>query len=228
MNWKSGMVGLSLAAALIGAGTTGAIAQAPPAKSFDMIDDRPTALGQMWASVSKALGWATDAVSVVSDYVVPPSTSSLAAAARDDQGAGFFRLLGLAGYKMKKVENVVGLIPGLSFTFGIARELSEADLDYIDEQLTVFQLENPGVLGRFQRSLVSTIIAVNTGGGLQVSELQLTLLPLPKAEFTVTPTEAYLGEEASALMRAIQRVDRQLRDFTKTSVKPSTGVVMRP
>ncbi|MCC7275998.1 MAG: hypothetical protein IT561_25245 [Alphaproteobacteria bacterium] len=215
---------VALVALLIGLGTLQPVAaqQAPLREPTDLINDRPKTIGRLWAATQDAFSWTAGIVGSALDYVMPPSPSSLVAAAREDDSSDMLKLLGLAGYKLKEVDNEVGLIPGLAFKFAIVRELSEADIDYLDEQLDLFRLRSPGLLGQLQRSIVSTVLAINSGGGMQVSELKLRLLPLPKAEFSVTPSATLLGEEASALMRAIQRVDRRVRDIAPTSVRTST------
>ncbi|BBK38407.1 hypothetical protein STAQ_34850 [Allostella sp. ATCC 35155] len=201
----------------------------PPAKmaettreeeATDLIRDRPRTLNKLWAMVAGVAGWTADTAMDAIDVIAPPSAKSLASA-RDT--GHLFKLLGLAGYKMKEIDNLVGLIPGLSFKFGLVREVSEADLDYLDEQMDLHRLNNPGLLSELQRGIVSTVVAINSGGGMQVSELKLTVLPLPKAEFAITPSEAALSEEGSALMRAIQRVDRRLRDLAKTEVRAAVS-----
>lgn len=201
----------------------------PPAKmaemaqdeqATDLIRDRPRTLNKLWAMVAGAAGWTADTALDAIHVIAPPSAQSLASA-RDT--GHLFKLLGLAGYKMKEIDNLVGLIPGLSFKFGLVREVSEADLDYLDEQMDLHRLNNPGLLSELQRGIVSTVVAINSGGGMQVSELKLTVLPLPKAEFSITPSETALSEEGSALMRAIQRVDRRLRDLAKTEVRAAVS-----
>ncbi|WP_374441218.1 hypothetical protein [Stella sp.] len=182
----------------------------------DLIRDRPRTLSKLWGMAAGAMGWATDTAMDAVHFVAPPSVRSVATA---HESAHLFKLLGYAGYKMKEIDNEVGLIPGLAFKFGLVREASEADLDFLDEQMDLHRFNNPGLLSELQRGIVSTVVAINSGGGMQVSELKLTLLPLPKAEFSITPTETALSEEGSALMRAIQRVDRRIRDISRAELK---------
>jgi hypothetical protein len=62
--------------------------------------------------------------------------------ARDD----FSWLMNIAGFKLKEIESSFSLLPGLSFTFGHARELTEADRDYVEQQLERHAGRNPGPL----------------------------------------------------------------------------------
>lgn len=193
----------------------------------DLIDDRPSVLGTAWTLTKTTFSWVGDVTGSVLSVVLPPSTSNLAATSNED-GSEIFRLLGLAGYKLKEIDNEVGIIPGVAFKFAMVRELSEADLDYLDEQIEVFKLRNPGLVAELQRAIVRTVVAINSGGGMQVSDLKLTVLPLPKASFSVTPAATVLGEEASTLMRAIQRVDRRVRGIGSTEVKTAVPAPGKP
>ena len=207
---------LRVAALLIGLVAGPAMAQQNP---NDMVTDRPSALGPAWAAAMSSLGWVGNVAGSVISYVTPPSPGSLAASGKDEDGSELFRLLGLAGYKLKEIDNDVGIIPGVSFKFAIVRELSEADYDYLDEQLELFQIRRPGMVAELQRAIVRTVVAINSAGGMQVSDLKLKILPLPGASFTVSPSATVLSEESSILMRAIQRVDRRIRNIV-SEVRP--------
>lgn len=209
---------LRMAALLIGLAAGPALAQQNP---NDLVADRPSALGTAWELTKSGLSWVGDMAGSALSAVLPPSPQNLAAAGKDEDGSELFRLIGLAGYKLKEVDNDVGIIPGVSFKFAIVRELSEADYDYLDEQIELFQIRRPGMIGELQRTIVRTVVAINSAGGMQVSDLKLTVLPLPKASFSVTPNATVLGEEASTLMRAIQRVDRSVRALPGGEARPA-------
>ncbi len=193
-------------------------------KSPDLIRDRPRTLDKMWAMTMAAAAWTAGVTMDAVDQIMPPSASDFTA---ENDSTHLFKLLGYAGYKLKEIDNEVGLIPGLAFKFGLVREVSEADLDYLDEQMDYHRFANPGLLSELQRGIVSSVVAINTGGGMQVSELKLRLLPLPKAQFSITPSEGALSEEGSALMRAIQRVDRRVRDIARTELKAAAPEARR-
>jgi hypothetical protein len=196
-------------------------AAAQPVNSNDLINDRPTVLGTAWSTASRPIYWAGSVLGSTFGFLLPPSAGDLASSAKDEDGSELFRLLGLAGYKLKEIDNHVALIPGISFKFAIAREMSEADMDYLDEHLELSQIRNPGLYSQLQRAIIRTVVGINSAGGMQVSELQLTVLPLPAASFSVTPSAVALDEENSALMRAIQRVDRRVRGIATMEVKPA-------
>ncbi|WP_123694251.1 hypothetical protein [Stella humosa] len=201
-------------------------AEPSPDDAADLVRDRPRTLNKLWSASLQAAQWAADLAMSAIDQVAPPSATDFAG--DDAQQAGqLFKLLGMAGYKLKEIDNEVGLIPGLAFKFGLVREISQADIDYLDEQMQLHRINFPGVISSVQRSIVSTVVSINNGGGMQVSELKLTLLPLPKAEFSITPSATALSEEHSALMRAIQRVDGRVRDLSRLEVKAAAAAQKR-
>jgi hypothetical protein len=185
----------------------------------DLVNDRPSAIGTAWAYAMTSLSWVGGVAGSAISTVMPPSPGSLAATGKDEDGSELFKLLGLAGYKLKEIDSDVGIIPAVSFKFAIVRELSEADYDYLDEQIELFQLRSPGIIAEMQRAIVRTVVAINSAGGMQVSDLKLKVLPLPGASFSVTPAATVLGEEASMIMRAVQRVDRRIRNIV-TEIRP--------
>ncbi len=50
----------------------------------------------------------------------------------------------IAGYKLKEIESSISLLPSLSLTFGQARELTDADRDYVERMLERHARRNPG------------------------------------------------------------------------------------
>jgi hypothetical protein len=214
---KTAFFRVAMLATLLGA--MPALAQ--PVNSNDLVMDQPSLLGTAWSAASRPIYWAGGVLGSTFSFLLPPSAGDLASSAKDEDGSELFRLLGLAGYKLKEIDNDVGLIPGVSFKFAIVREMSEADMDYLDEHLELSQIRNPGLYSQLQRAIIRTVVGINSAGGMQVSELKLTVLPLPKASFSVTPSQVALDEENSALMRAIQRVDRRVRGIATMEVKPA-------
>ena len=130
-----------------------------------------------------------------------------------------FKLLSVAGYKLKEIDTQVGLIPTVAFKFGLVRELSEADYDYLETRVDDWALRAPGAGTTLQRAIMDTVIAINTSSDYQVSTLKVQFLPLPKVAFSVSPKITALGEEGSALMRAIQRVDRNVQGVRREMKK---------
>ena len=61
------------------------------------------------------------------------ATSQMRGGRQEDND--FRWLMNIAGYKLKEIESTVGLIPGLGLNFAVARELTEADRDYVERAL---------------------------------------------------------------------------------------------
>ena len=125
---------------------------------------------------------------------------------RDD----FTWLMTIAGYKLKEIESSISLLPSLSLTFGQARELTEADREYVERALERHARQNPGTLASMQRSIVRSILEAGELGGFTVEKVEVNLFPLPRVKFQLAPLDAPLGLEASRIMRAIDRLNQRL------------------
>lgn len=128
---------------------------------------------------------------------------------RDD----FTWLMDIAGYKLKEIESSVGLIPSLSLTFGHARELTEADREYVERSLTRHARNHPGPLAAMQRAIVRSILDASEIGHFAVEKVQVDLFPLPKVTFALAPIDPPLSPEASRIMRAIDRMNARLQSM---------------
>lgn len=187
----------------------GTMAILPPT---DLVRDRPTYLELVLAYSGRALGGAWDLFyDNVLDRILPPSPMSVANNVTKEDAMELFKLLSLAGYKLKEIDTQVGLIPTVAFKFGQVRDLSEADTDYLETRLQDWAVRSPGMGTSIQRSIMDTVIAINNSTDYHVSTLKVQFLPLPKVAFSVSPKTGALGEESSALMRAIQRVDKNVQ-----------------
>ncbi|MBF0129006.1 MAG: hypothetical protein HQL33_03340 [Alphaproteobacteria bacterium] len=202
-----------------------ALAAPPPSEPADLVDDRPWLIGSVGDTAGKALETAWDAASDLVSSVLPPSPSHLAST-EDEQE--LVKLMSYAGYKLKEIDSQVGIIPTIAFKFALVRELSEADWDFLDYRLELSRFHTPGLLPAIKRAIVEMVMRINTSGGYQVSELKVQMLPLPKVAFSITPKVTALGEESSALMRAIQRMEKRLRGdiaVVKGKVLPRNNAV---
>ncbi|NCY25230.1 MAG: hypothetical protein EBX37_10315 [Alphaproteobacteria bacterium] len=120
-------------------------------------------------------------------------------------------LMGIAGFRMKNIESTLGLLPGLTLEFGQARELSEADREYLDRALRRHARRQPGPFSALQRIIISGILEANEIQGFNVEKLTVTLLPLPYVKFTIAPSDAPRGPEASRVLMAIERLNQRLQ-----------------
>ena len=119
--------------------------------------------------------------------------------------------MGIAGFKLKSIESTLGLLPGLTLQFGRARELSEADREYLERALQRHARRQPGAFSALQRTIISGILEANEIQGFSVERLTVSLLPLPYVKFTLAPSDAPLGAEASRMLQAIERLNQRLR-----------------
>jgi hypothetical protein len=188
-----------------------AMAATDPAEAVDLIDDRPSVIATIFGATANVFSAIIDKAEDLISTVLPPSPTTLSKSSTGEDEQELMKLLGYAGYKLKEIDSQVGIVPTLAFKFALTRELSEADWDYLDYRLELSRFHTPGLGAAIQRTIVETVMAVNTGDSYQVSELKVQILPLPKVAFSVTPKVTTLGEESSALMRAIQKMEKRLR-----------------
>lgn len=184
---------------------------APTNEPVDLIRDKPSVAANAFEALGASIGWLWDKTTDALSVILPPSPVSLAKTVDDKDQVELVTLLSYAGYKLKEIDSQVGVIPTIAFKFGLTRELSEADWDYLDYRLELSRFRTPGLGATLQRAIVGTVMTINTGGAYQVSELKVQILPLPKVAFSVAPKITALGDESSTLLRAIQRMERRLR-----------------
>ncbi len=91
------------------------------------------------------------------------------------------------------------------------RELTEGDKAHLDRTLQRWAAEDGSPSARIQRRIIYTILDINDLGKYSVDELKVTLLPLPKATFSLGPAEGGLSAETDILLRAIKGQARRGR-----------------
>ena len=99
-------------------------------------------------------------------------------------------LMDLAGYKLKEFESSIGLVPGALMTFGIVREMSEADRDALDRALRLDARARTDAVSAIQRRVVRTVLDVGQTEGYVVSTVELTVFPLPEIRLVVSAAGA--------------------------------------
>jgi hypothetical protein len=135
----------------------------------------------------------------------------------------FAWLMDLAGYKLKEIESSISLLPGLSLTFGQARELTEADREYIERMLERHAINHAGPLSAVQRMIVRGVVEAGELGSFSVDKVEVDLFPLPRVRFQLSPTDAPLGVEASRIMRAIERLNERVTALGARQPGSGTG-----
>jgi|GEM_PF-1301312 len=99
-------------------------------------------------------------------------------------------LMDIAGYKVTSIDSSFGLIPGASMKFGIAREMSNSDQEYLDQVLYLDSRHRVGLVAELQRRIVRAVRDAIEGGGLEVRSVTVTFLPLPDVSLSVSPKES--------------------------------------
>jgi hypothetical protein len=117
----------------------------------------------------------------------------------------------IAGYKLKEIESYVGVVPSLQMTFGQARELTEADREFVERHLLRHARRYPGPLAAIQRMIVRSVLEASDIRGFSVEKVAIDIFPLPKVKFVFTPADAPLSLDAARIMRAIDGVNRTLQ-----------------
>jgi hypothetical protein len=157
-------------------------------------------MGRWFGALRDGLGFGPSAINLAQRY------------SRDSvQTDDFNWLMGIAGFKLKMIESTFSLLPGLTLEFGQARQLSEADHEFLERQLERHAQRNPGPLAAVQRIIMEGIIEANGMDGYAVEKISVTLLPLPYVRLTIAPVDAPMGPDASRIMRAIEQLNYRLQ-----------------
>lgn len=145
------------------------------------------------------------------DLVTPPTVLDVARRARVTDPYDFSSMMENAGYKLKEVESSVALIPAIGFSFGIARELSDADREWLAIQLDRHQKRRSGLFAAAERAIIQSLLDAQELGGYQVEKVEVDVFPWPRVKFVITPTDTPMSDEGGRLMRAIDRVHQSVK-----------------
>ncbi|MBI3453980.1 MAG: hypothetical protein HY057_14325 [Rhodospirillales bacterium] len=202
---KAKIFAMAFAASLFFYQTGPLVAQGLPAPAVDAAaEPQPGMIASIVNTLATAWSYLTDSVTDAGTAVTPPTPSGFVKSLRGKDASEFWSLVGDAGYDLREVSTVVGLIPEVEVMFEIARELSEADREYVEERLDDFARREPGLVSKLQRSIVYALLEAAEIGEYRVEKLKINVLPLPRAEFSLSPADAPLTEEHDALLRAIR------------------------
>jgi len=151
-------------------------------------------------------------ISSATGYLSPPTVTDVARY----HGGGedpydFIPMMDAAGYKLKEVHTAVALIPSVSFTFAVARELSDADREWLAAQITRHGKKRSGLVAAAERSIVQSLLDAQELGGYEIETVEVDLFPWPTVKFAISPVDAPLGSEAAKLMRAIEKVAESIK-----------------
>ncbi len=136
---------------------------------------------------------------------------AMAARGQSTADLDFSVLMDIAGYKLKEIESVVGIVPHFSMTFGQARDLTEADREYLERILDRHARNHGGPLAWAQRAIVHAVLEASDLGGLAIDKVEIDFLPLPRVKFVLAPADAPLGLDAARIMRAVDQLNRRMQ-----------------
>lgn len=164
-------------------------------------------------SVQPLFQWVGYAAGVVQGLVKLAFDDTANAATPD--GLDFAKLMDLAGYTTEEFQTSVGLFPGAGMTFGIVREMSEADQDYLERRLALDAHLRPGPLPAMQRKIVRSVLDVSEANNYEISQVVIELLPLPSFKLVVTPKDAPISQDTTSILRAIERLGNRVNEMTQ-------------
>lgn len=186
-----------VAAAIVATGLLYGTPGQAASTSGGFLDSVNQAIGSVWDFISSPFPSAGGGVE-------PPSPMRYLHGMKSKEASSFWGHLKHAGYELKEVSTVIGLIPGVSFEFLLVRELTEADRDSLERKLEIAEELNPGLIPAIQRQIVRTLLEASDLKEMRIAELTVALLPLPSAEFKLEPIEVPLGEGHDVIYRAVQ------------------------
>jgi len=137
-------------------------------------------------NVMPLMTWLADVVKSTGSlvgYVLGGSTSGSTSGELD-----FTQLMDLAGYKTTEFDTSVGIIPDAGMIFGIVREMSEADKDYLERVLRLDARTRTGAVPDIQRKIVRSVLEVSEAEGYDINQVDIELLPLPSVRLVLKPT----------------------------------------
>ena len=139
-----------------------------------------------WASWIASGTWTM----LTARFAVPPP----------DDAMDFASLMDIAGYRVTGIASSIGVLPDAGMTFGIAREMSDADQAYLERILYRDSLNRPGAMSALQRRIIRSIMCVSEVGSFEVSKVEIAFLPLPKISLVMSPKDVVRanGQQASA------------------------------
>jgi hypothetical protein len=168
--WDQAMRATLIAAPPSGAGTT---RERPSMSLLDLVN-------RGWNYIKGLFGRSAS-------VAAPSSTADWLTQLNEDHQTGFWTLLNDAGYNLKSIDTTIGIIPAVTFQYALSRQLSEADKSWLERKLDRFARDEPGPISVLQRTIIHGILQGNETEGYMVDTVKISLLPLPKASFSMIP-----------------------------------------
>lgn len=125
----------------------------------------------------------------------------------------FKNMMDAAGYAVKSIKMGAGVIPDLSLTFGLKREVSEFDRAYAYRLLRKHARARSGPTAIAERIIVHTVLELQTFPTYDIAKVEVTLLPLPSVEFVAEPKVVTLDSDTSYVVRRIEQLNAKLESL---------------
>lgn len=183
------------------AGEVAAAEPSPPKSEVPLVLTIEEKVSTLWDDTRTAL-------SSFFSMFVPPSPLELANRI-DSPDSEFWSLLSDAGYQVKEIESSVGVVPEVSATFQVMREMSDSDREFLERRLDSHARRDGGLTARLQRLIVNVILEASESGHYRIEKLEVVLLPLPKARFVLTPVEGVRDIHQQAILHAIDQLKKK-------------------
>lgn len=125
----------------------------------------------------------------------------------------FDNLMDAAGFKVKEVETGFGVYPVLVTTFGHARELSNADIVYINRLLRKQRAERSTPKSYIERQIVEFVVQSEffLGDKYEIEKVEVEILPLPKVKFVTQPKVKPYSDDTEVILKAIDRLNTKIQ-----------------
>jgi phosphate transport system substrate-binding protein len=134
----------------------------------------------------------------------------------DTSASAFDSLMDLAGYKTQELQTSIGVIPSAGMTFGMVREMSEADQEYLDRRLEKDRHERPDLLATMQRSIVRSVLDVSEVAGYDISKVEIEIVPLPQVRLFAEPKDGGpKNNDTATILREIERLNERMNEVTR-------------
>jgi hypothetical protein len=119
----------------------------------------------------------------------------------------------IAGYKTEEFQTSVSLIPSAGMTFGLQREMSEADQDYLERKLAQDAHQRTDALATMQRRVVSSVLDVIEANGYEINKVEIEILPLPSVKLIVAPSDGPVSPETTSILHALEQLNNRITEL---------------
>lgn len=178
-------------------------ADAPSALSQVMVLDMDTTPQSLWDGTRRFFD-------AIGSALTPPTPGEFARGLHHKERSEFWMLLEDAGYQVREIETSVGIVPSLSTTFRMVRELSDADREWLERRIDLYAERDGSMMARMQRSILHVLLEASAMENYKIETVAIDFLPLPKARFTLNPSVTVLSEDLDVLYRMMASIKKKI------------------